>query len=82
MAQEEGDHADQARSASVLTSTPSIRPTPTNVSVSTDRRPCDTSSWNARTGQKNNIKCGQASLHAWTSNAFSVARQWQYKQQR
>lgn len=27
-------------------------------------------------------KCGQASVHVWTSNAYSVARQWQYKQQR
>jgi hypothetical protein len=26
--------------------------------------------------------CGQASFHALTSNAFSVARQWQYKQPR
>ncbi|KAL2373341.1 hypothetical protein BDBG_16396 [Blastomyces gilchristii SLH14081] len=42
-------------------STPSIRPTPTNASAVTDRRPCDTSSWNAGTGQKNDIECGQAS---------------------
>ena len=27
-------------------------------------------------------ECGQAKLHAWTSSAFSVARQWQYKQPR
>jgi len=26
--------------------------------------------------------CGQAGDHVWTSNAYSVARQWQYKQPR
>ncbi|CZR50577.1 uncharacterized protein PAC_00451 [Phialocephala subalpina] len=37
---------------------------------------------NVETGPKNNTGCGQASYHVWTSNASSVARQWQYKQPR
>ncbi|OJD25757.1 hypothetical protein ACJ73_02881 [Blastomyces percursus] len=53
---------------------PSIRPTTTNAYEVTDCRPCDTSSWNGGAGQKNDIGCGQASLHVWTSNASSVVR--------
>ncbi|OJD15695.1 hypothetical protein AJ78_04071 [Emergomyces pasteurianus Ep9510] len=47
-----------------------------------NRRPCDTTFWNAGTGQKDDTECGQANLHAWALNAFSIARQWRYKQQR
>jgi hypothetical protein len=72
----------QARSAYGPTSTPSTRPIQTNVSVATDHRRHDTSCLNAGTGWKNDIECGQASLHAVTSSAFSVTRQWQYKQPR
>lgn len=53
-----------------------------NVSVATDHKRYDTSCWNAGTGWKNDIEYGQASLHALTSAAFSVTRQWQYKQPR
>lgn len=42
----------------------------------------DTSCSSAETGRTNDIECGQARLHGSTLSAFSVARQWQYKQQR
>jgi hypothetical protein len=56
------------------TFTPSTRPIQTNVSVAKDHRRYDTSRLNAGTGWKNDIECAQVSLHAKTSNAFSVAR--------
>ncbi|KFY03843.1 hypothetical protein V490_00078 [Pseudogymnoascus sp. VKM F-3557] len=34
------------------------------------------------TGPKSDTGCGQVSFYALISNAFSVARQWQYKQPR
>ena len=37
---------------------------------------------NVETGPRNDIACGQASFRVLTSNAFSVARQWRYKQLR
>jgi hypothetical protein len=48
----------------------------------TDAKQFDTFSWNAGAGPRNDTKCGQASIHALTLNAFSVIRQWQYKQPR
>jgi hypothetical protein len=73
---------EQARSACALTSMPLTRPTRIYVNAVSGARQCVTSSWNAETGPTNDTGCGQASVHAWTSNAFSAARQWQYKQPR
>lgn len=71
-----------ARLACVHTSPQSTRLTPANANVAMAHKTCGISSWNADTGQKNDIKCGQANNHAWTSNAFSTAHQWQSNQQR
>ncbi len=72
----------QARSDCAHTCTPSTEPTPTSASAATDHRQFDTSSWSVGNGRKYDTRCGQASLHAWTSSAFSVACQWQSKQPR
>ncbi|KAH8585542.1 hypothetical protein B0O99DRAFT_646708 [Bisporella sp. PMI_857] len=61
---------------------PLTRPTPTNANAVLDLRRYAIFYSNAGIGRMSDNKCGQASDHVWTSNAFSVARQWQYKQQR
>lgn len=58
------------------------KPTLTSANADTDVRRCDISSWNAETGRRSEIECGQAKIYRWILSAFSVARQWQYKQQR
>ncbi|KAL2204372.1 hypothetical protein CC79DRAFT_1336950 [Sarocladium strictum] len=60
----------------------STKLTQTNAIAAMAPRPCDTSCWSAGTGQKKDIKCGQANNHGMTLNAFSEARQQQFKQQR
>jgi hypothetical protein len=72
----------RVRSAYGPTFTPSTRPIQINVRVAMDHRRYNTSCSTAGTGWKNDNECGQASLHALTSSAFSVTRQWQYKQPR
>ncbi|KAG9252575.1 uncharacterized protein F5Z01DRAFT_217470 [Emericellopsis atlantica] len=72
----------QARSACGHTFMPPTRPTTTSAHVGTDCRRCDISCSNAETGRTNDNRCGQANLHALTSNGFSAARQWQSKQQK
>ncbi len=77
------NHADARRQdRPARTSTPSTKPTPTSASADTGHRQYNTSCSSAGTGQKNDNGCGQTKLHAWTSNAFSVARQWRYRQPR
>jgi hypothetical protein len=53
-----------------------------HVSVAKELRRYDTSCSNAGIRWRKGIECGQVRLHKLTSSAFSVARQWQYKQLR
>lgn len=45
-------------------------------------KPYGISCLSAEIGRTNDIECRQARLHASTSRVFSIACQWQYKQQR